>query len=1062
MAKKITKTELTDEVIKDVTKKTSATKSIKKSPKATTSKSKTAVKASKTPTKVESTTIEKKVAKPKVVKKTSPKKVVSKTAKTISKVDEVKIDDKVIDSKKVEEKVISETKTTTKKKKPAKKTKANQKAEVKSTEEVKKTESPAVEERKLNLVLKADLKPEIKEEVKENKQVEEIVISDTKTSTKKKKPTKKTKATKEAEVKDIEEVKKVESPAVEERKLNLVLKTDLKPEIKEEVKESKKVEEKVIPDVKTSTKKKKPTKKTKATKETEVKAIEEVKKVESPAVEERKLNLVLKADLKPEIKEEVKESKKVEEIVISDTKTSTKKKKPAKKTKANQKAEVKATEEVKKVESPAVEERKLNLVLKADLKPEIKEEVKENKKVEEKVIPETKTTTKKKKPTKKTKANQNVEIKEIEQKLDALKIEEKKLTLILKADMKANAEVAKENKKVEKIVDDNKENKTKVKAKNKTSKKIVKDVEIKEIEQKLDALKIEKKKLNLVLKADLKANAETTKDDKKVDDKKVDDKKVNGTTDTTEKKAPIKIVKASDRFKPVPLRIYEDKKSNQNVKNQNNKKSASQKKGVHILKLSQKDLLTAKQKRESYYKNLFAEINEFITKDLYIDNDIKIVVGVSGGCDSIVLLDILANLSLDNKYTLFIAHFDHSLRKESPQDLEFVKEMAFKYNIKFFSKKENVKEYAMKRSFSVEEAARNLRYEFFEEIAEEVDANFVALAHNANDSTETFFINLLRGSGLSGLSGIPIKRSLNQNVNVIRPIMNLSRKQVEEYASKRGLKWIEDQSNKQNIYLRNKIRNELLPYMQELFDRDIVQSVNKASKLINSADVFIYHKVKKYVQEVILEKKTSYVEIDLVKLFLYDDFVKAEIIGLILKNNFNFNNLSQNIVKGILSLYNSEPGASFAINDMLTVYKDRDTIFIARNQLFRTNSLVIDNIGEFKFENKIFKLSKCPKTKVVLGESENIEYFDLDYMPDKLEIRHIQDGDKFTPIGMTGRIKINDFLTNNKIPLLKKKDILVLTDRVNIIWLCQHRIADQYKITDSTQKVLKIEMIEKK
>jgi len=117
---------------------------------------------------------------------------------------------------------------------------------------------------------------------------------------------------------------------------------------------------------------------------------------------------------------------------------------------------------------------------------------------------------------------------------------------------------------------------------------------------------------------------------------------------------------------------------------------------------------------------------------------------------------------------------------------------------------------------------------------------------------------------------------------------------------------------------------------------------------------------------------------------------------------------------------------------MLTVYKDRDTIFIARNQLFRTNSLVIDNIGEFKFENKIFKLSKCPKTKVVLGESENIEYFDLDYMPDKLEIRHIQDGDKFTPIGMTGRIKINDFLTNNKITLMKKKDILVLTDRVNI------------------------------
>ncbi len=483
---------------------------------------------------------------------------------------------------------------------------------------------------------------------------------------------------------------------------------------------------------------------------------------------------------------------------------------------------------------------------------------------------------------------------------------------------------------------------------------------------------------------------------------------------------------------------------------------------IPALPLNQEFLIPTLKRRDSYFKNLFKSINDFLVKDLYLDNDLKIVIGVSGGCDSVVLFDILANLSIENKYQLYIAHYDHSLRKESFKDMEYVRDLAKKYNVKFFTKKENVKDYANKKSMSVEEAARVLRYEFFEEITEKVEASFLALAHNANDSAETFFINLFRGTGLSGLSGIPQKRPLNKDVTIIRPIINLSRKEVEEYASKRELIWVEDITNKMNIYLRNKIRNELLPFIQETFDKDIVNSVNKTSKLINAADVFIYHKVKKYVTDVIIEKKTSYIEIDLRKLFLYDDFVKAEIVGLILKNNFEFINVTQNILKNILNLYYLEPGANFPINDKLTAYKDRDTIFIARNQLFRDKSVTIDIIGEFRFENKIFKLSKVPKTKINYDDAPNIEYFDMDYMPDKLEIRHIKDGDKFTPLGMTGRIKVNDYLTNNKIPLLKKKDILVLTDRVNIIWLCEHRIADKYKINPLTKKVLKIEILEKK
>ena len=500
-----------------------------------------------------------------------------------------------------------------------------------------------------------------------------------------------------------------------------------------------------------------------------------------------------------------------------------------------------------------------------------------------------------------------------------------------------------------------------------------------------------------------------------------------------------------------------DTKQKNNIKNNSIKKDNNEKQ----LKINTKELVSIAQSRDPYFKKIFAQIENFIDKELYLDDKIKIVIGVSGGVDSTVLFDILSNISVKREYTLFVAHVDHSLRKESEKDTEYVKNLCAKYNVKFFTKKINVKEHSHKKKISIEEAARDLRYEFLEEVCAKTGANFLALAHNSNDSAETFFINLLRGTGLSGLSGIPQKRPLNTQVNIIRPVINLSRAEIEEYAKKRNIQWVEDTSNKENIYLRNKIRNELLPFIQEKFDRDIIGSISKASKLINGADVFIYHKIKKYLNDVLIEKKTSYVEIDLKKLFLFDDFVKGEIINLILKNIFEINNISQNIVKGIINLYFSEPGAIFEINSKITCYKDRNSLFIARKQLFRTNSLVIDNLGEFKFENSIFKLSKIPKNKVQLGELPNIEYFDLDYMPDKLEIRHIQDGDKFTPIGMTGRMKVSDFLVNNKIPLLKKKDILLLTDRVNIVWVCGLRIADKYKITPSTKKVLKVEIIEK-
>ena len=230
-----------------------------------------------------------------------------------------------------------------------------------------------------------------------------------------------------------------------------------------------------------------------------------------------------------------------------------------------------------------------------------------------------------------------------------------------------------------------------------------------------------------------------------------------------------------------------------------------------------------------------------INKYNMIQSGDGIVIGVSGGPDSMTLLNILNNLKEKLNIKLYVAHINHSIREEADAETEYVKEFCKKIDVEFFAKKVKVEEIAKELKIGTEEAGRNIRYEFFEEVAHKVGANKIATAHNLNDNAETVLMNIMRGTSVSGLKGIDKVR----DGKYIRPIIECSRAEIEDYCKEKNLNPRYDKSNNENIYTRNKIRNLLIPFLQKEFNPNIVEGINRLSQIAIEEEQFINKVVEK-------------------------------------------------------------------------------------------------------------------------------------------------------------------------------------------------------------------------
>lgn len=318
----------------------------------------------------------------------------------------------------------------------------------------------------------------------------------------------------------------------------------------------------------------------------------------------------------------------------------------------------------------------------------------------------------------------------------------------------------------------------------------------------------------------------------------------------------------------------------------------------------------------------------------------NIVIGVSGGPDSITLLFVLYKLKEKLKIQLTVAHVNHMLREEADSETEFVREFCEKIGVKCYIKKINILEEANKQKISTELAGRKARYDFFEEVLQDVHANKIATAHNANDNAETLLMNLIRGSGSSGLKGIEKIRE----GKFIRPIINCTRKEIEQYCKENNLNPKYDKTNKENIYTRNKIRNLLIPYIEKEFNPNIIETLNRLSEIVEKEDAY-FHKIVEngfknlnitgdnYEKSIKanIEKEHSHkiIILDLKKFNELDDVIKSRLILYTINKILGTSQGIEKIhIEDIIKLCNNNIGNKYLMpNKNIKVFIKKGKIF---------------------------------------------------------------------------------------------------------------------------------------
>ncbi len=434
----------------------------------------------------------------------------------------------------------------------------------------------------------------------------------------------------------------------------------------------------------------------------------------------------------------------------------------------------------------------------------------------------------------------------------------------------------------------------------------------------------------------------------------------------------------------------------------------------------------------------------------------RIVVGVSGGPDSVCLLDILNNLRNDLGIELVAAHFDHGFRPdEDGNETLFVKSLAMSLGLPFETQKAGSN---MEGTGSLEEAARYARYCFFDEVKDKSSALKIATGHTLNDQAETVLMRLLRGSGASGLAGIPPVR----DGRIIRPLINLTRDEVISYTESRGLKYVTDSSNYETHFLRNRIRLEVLPQLKEI-QPQVIELMGQTAEIMKRDDEWMEAEATAWVEKSAEISKKFRVRIPLSLFKQLPEALKFRIIRHALKiSGGTLRRVTLQHIEDVISLVIGEkPQAQIHMPNGLVVARSYDKLVfdVREEEEFSEYSYAMDGPGAFYLDAQGYTISirEIEKTEIPdMSSSPWTAYFDADQITYPLEIRNFRPGDRFIPFGMSGHKKLKDFFIELKIPSQDRSRIPILTYNEKPIWVCGIRIDDRYKVTDETKNVLRV------
>ena len=324
------------------------------------------------------------------------------------------------------------------------------------------------------------------------------------------------------------------------------------------------------------------------------------------------------------------------------------------------------------------------------------------------------------------------------------------------------------------------------------------------------------------------------------------------------------------------------------------------------------------------------KVIETIKKYGLIQAKDKIVLGVSGGPDSISMLDILRQIREEFDFEIVVAHINHMIRKEAIQDEEYVKKYCEKNNIKCFVKRIDVIDIANNKKIGTEEAGRFVRYEFFDEILKQTESNKIAIAHNKNDKVETIIMHLLRGSGLSGLKGIePIRE------NVIRPLIECEREEIEKYCDENRLEPRIDKTNFENDYTRNKIRNIVIPYIEKELNPNIIETIDRLSEVVKKEDRYLEKVALDVYDKILIKQEPGQIMLELKGFNEQDEVIKSRIILYTVKKLFGSSQGIEKIhINDIIKLCNNNIGNKYLTPNkkIKILVKDKKIFFMAQTK----------------------------------------------------------------------------------------------------------------------------------
>lgn len=457
--------------------------------------------------------------------------------------------------------------------------------------------------------------------------------------------------------------------------------------------------------------------------------------------------------------------------------------------------------------------------------------------------------------------------------------------------------------------------------------------------------------------------------------------------------------------------------------------------------------------------DLLEKVKRTINSYSMMDRGDGVVVGVSGGVDSVVLLHLLFDLRKIYDLKLYVAHLNHSLRgEESERDEAFVRSLTEGLGLPFFSKRLK-KEEICKKGISLQALARELRYGFLEEVRKEVGAGRIALGHNKDDQVETVIMRFLLGSGLKGLRGIPPVRG-----SIVRPLYEVTRDEILSYAEEKGISYVVDSTNLDTRYLRNRVRLKLIPILKEEFNPGVVDTIFRLSKVFGKEEDLLQEVTSRAFEEVLHSRSEGMLVLSVSSLLSLSPALRARVVREAWRDLTGVDGgLYSYHIEAILELLSSpSPNLSLDLPISVTLLKEYDSLIFRKGpSAFRP----------YEYPLKIPGVTEIPEAGIMLraeilssvegySADERVVIFDYERVPRPLLVRNFRKGDRIKPFGMEGTKKLKDLFIDLKIPRSKRRILPLLIGGKEILWVVGIRRSSHAPVTGDTRRVLKVEVVE--